>query len=188
MELEGEHGEDFGHGPHAVAAEEQEAEVVDRSDEDVTESHKAACSGKAKSKAKAKGKAKAKASAGQGAREVQTRRASRSEESIAEARATGMDTDSEDAWRKCGSCDQFLLVTCFNDKQNLCKFCNNDKRAFDRLVALSPEREAIRELENTRPVDFKKMFKAFIKEREQRENVRAHIKWSVTQYLLEYRV
>jgi hypothetical protein len=98
-----------------------------------------------------------------------------------------MDTDSEDAWRKRGSCDQFLLVTCFNDKQNLCKFCNNDKRAFDRLVALSPEREAIRELEITRPVDLKKMFKAFIKEREQRENVRAHIKWSVTQYLLEYR-
>jgi hypothetical protein len=80
MELEGEDGEDFGHGPHAVAAEEQPAEMVDRDDEDVTEGHQAAFSTKAKSKSKAKGKAKAKASAGQGAREVQTRRASKSED------------------------------------------------------------------------------------------------------------
>ena len=187
MELEAEVGEDFGHGPRASAEREPDAEVVNRDGEDVTQGQPAASSGKAKTKANAKGKAKAKASAGQGAGKPQIRRVSKSEESIAEAQAMGVQTDSKDAWRKCGTCDQFLLATCFHDQMSKCKFCFNDKRAFDRLVALSPEYKRVQELQKNHPSEYKQMFKAFIKEREQREHAKAHISWSVTQYLEEYR-
>jgi hypothetical protein len=156
MELEAEDGEDFGHGPRASAEREPDAEVVSRDGEDVTQGQPAASSGKAKTKANAKGKAKAKASAGQGAGKPQIRRVSKNEESIAEAQAMGVQTGSKDAWRKCGTCDQFLLVSCFYLKQILCRFCFNDKRAFDRLVALSPECEKVRQMEKTKLGEHKK--------------------------------
>ena len=178
-------GDDFSDSPCAPADSEPEADVVDRHGEEVIQGDLAVVSGKAKAKAKGKGKAKAKASAGKGACKGHGRRAAR-EACMAESQAQGVQTESDSSWRKCITCDEYLLVTFFNDRMSKCKFCFNDKRAFDRLVALSPEADTVRHMERKTPGEHKKMFKAYVKEREQRVSEFANVKWSVVAYMEEF--